>query len=250
MFKQVTHIVSTLVITVLLAFNVTPVLAAAPDQQPDQTIVDIAIADGRFTTLVAALDAAGLVDTLSGDGPFTVFAPTDDAFVALPEGTVEALLNDIPTLTNILLYHVVSGKVLAADVVELSSANTLLGKPVRIKFDGTTVKVNNAQVIITDIEASNGVIHVVDAVLIPPKGGGKSYQAPAAKNSNRQAYKNRRFPDLQKYYNNGDGRKQYQPGTQYRNYNRHGYQNNRFYEQNRGRNHRGYYNSPQQCYNR
>jgi transforming growth factor-beta-induced protein len=130
-------------------------------------IVDIAVEDGRFTTLVAALQAAGLVEALQGDGPFTVFAPTDDAFAALPEGTVEALLADIPALTDVLLYHVVEGKVMAADVVELSSASTLLGQDISISVMDGKVMVNESQVIITDIEASNGVIHVIDAVLLP-----------------------------------------------------------------------------------
>lgn len=130
-------------------------------------IVDIAAEDGRFTTLVAAVQAAGLVDTLKGEGPYTVFAPTDDAFNKLPAGTVEALLGDIPTLTNILLYHVVPGKVIAADVVKLTSANTALGQPVAISVMGDKVMINDAQVIIPDIEASNGVIHVIDTVLIP-----------------------------------------------------------------------------------
>jgi transforming growth factor-beta-induced protein len=130
-------------------------------------IVDIAVEDGRFETLVAAVQAAGLVDALKGEGPLTVFAPTDDAFAALPEGTVESLLNDIPTLTNILLYHVVEGKVMAADVVELSEAETLLGESLSIVVEDGKVMVGDAQVIITDIEASNGVIHVIDAVLIP-----------------------------------------------------------------------------------
>jgi transforming growth factor-beta-induced protein len=140
---------------------------ATPEPAP-QTIVDIAVADGRFTTLVAAVQAADLVDTLSSEGPFTVFAPTDDAFAALPEGTVEALLADIPTLTNILLYHVVSGNVMAADVVGLDAATTVLGEDVTVTVDGDTVKINDATVIITDIEASNGVIHVIDTVLLPP----------------------------------------------------------------------------------
>jgi uncharacterized surface protein with fasciclin (FAS1) repeats len=119
--------------------------------------------------LVAAVEAAGLVDTLKSEGPFTVFAPTDEAFAALPEGTVEALLADIPTLTDILLYHVVAGKVMAADVVNLQSADTVQGQPVAITVDADgNVFVNDAQVIITDVEASNGVIHVIDAVLLPP----------------------------------------------------------------------------------
>jgi transforming growth factor-beta-induced protein len=130
-------------------------------------IVDIAVEDGRFQTLVTAVQAAGLVDALKGEGPLTVFAPTDDAFASLPEGTVEALLNDIPTLTNILLYHVVEGKVMAADVLELSEAETLLGESLSIVVEDGKVMIDGAQVIITDIEASNGVIHVIDAVLIP-----------------------------------------------------------------------------------
>jgi len=135
-------------------------------------IVDTAVADGRFTTLVAAVDAAGLVDTLKSEGPFTVFAPTDEAFAALPEGTIDALLADIPALSDILLYHVVPGKVMAADVVGLDgqSAETALeGKSIDIKVDGDKVILNdNVNVIITDIETSNGVIHVIDAVLLPP----------------------------------------------------------------------------------
>ena len=141
---------------------------AAPARQAEKDIVDIAVEDGRFTTLVAAVTAAGLVDTLKGEGPFTVFAPTDDAFAKLPAGTVEGLLQDIPQLTDILLYHVVSGKVMASDVVSLTSADTVLGKPITIKIEGDKVMINDAQVIITDIAASNGVIHVIDTVLLPP----------------------------------------------------------------------------------
>lgn len=132
-----------------------------------QDIVDIAVADGRFQTLVAALQAAELVDALKGEGPFTVFAPTDDAFAALPDGTVEALLADIPALTNVLLYHVLGEKVMAADVVGLSQAMTLQGQYIAIELDGEKVMVDNAQVILTDIVASNGVIHVIDAVILP-----------------------------------------------------------------------------------
>jgi transforming growth factor-beta-induced protein len=132
-------------------------------------IIDIAIGDKRFTTLVAAVKAANLVETLKGKGPFTVFAPTDDAFKKLPAGTVESLLKDVPTLKNILLLHVVAGKVMAADVVKLKSANTVLGKPVAVNVTNGKVAVNDANVVITDIEASNGVIHVIDSVLLPPK---------------------------------------------------------------------------------
>ena len=145
----------------------TPAAAASPEAEP-ATIVEIAVADGRFGTLAAALEVAGLVETLQGDGPFTVFAPTDDAFAALPEGTVEGLLEDIPALTAILLYHVVSGDVKAADVVTLESAETLQGGSLSITVEGDVVRINDAQVVIADIEASNGTIHVIDAVLLPP----------------------------------------------------------------------------------
>lgn len=137
--------------------------------EPLGTIVDIAVADGRFETLVTAVTEAGLAETLSGDGPFTVFAPTDDAFAKLPEGTVEALLEDIPALTDILLYHVVSGEVLAEAVVGLDSAETLLGENVAIKVEDGKVFINDSEVIITDIMADNGVIHVIDTVLLPPE---------------------------------------------------------------------------------
>jgi uncharacterized surface protein with fasciclin (FAS1) repeats len=161
-----------MLVAVLLVTSALPVLAGP--SRADKTIVDIAVADGRFKTLVTGLQAADLVSTLQGAGPFTVFAPTDDAFAKLPAGTVESLLADVPTLKNILLYHVVSGKVMAADVVKLSSANTVSGQPVTIKVEGDKVMVNDAQVVITDIEASNGVIHVIDTVLLPPA------EAPAA----------------------------------------------------------------------
>ena len=142
--------------------------AAEPEAQP-ATIVDIAVGDGRFQTLVTALQAAGLVETLQGEGPFTVFAPTDDAFAKLPEGTVDALLKDIPALTGILLYHVVPGNVMAADVVKLDMATTVQGASVAVTVDGDTVRINDAQVVITDIAAANGVIHVIDTVLVPPQ---------------------------------------------------------------------------------
>ena len=146
-----------------------PEPTAFPTEEPEmpKSIVDIAVEDGRFTTLVAAVQAAGLAETLRGEGSFTVFAPTDDAFAALPEGTVEALLADIPALTDILLYHVVDGKVMASDVVELSNAMTLQGQYVDIEAEDGKVMIDGAEVIITDIEASNGVIHVIDAVILP-----------------------------------------------------------------------------------
>ena len=150
---------------------------SAPTEMPKPTatlqpkdIVDTAVADGRFTTLAAALTAAGLVDTLKGEGPFTVFAPTDDAFAKLPAGTVESLLKaeNLEQLKSILLYHVVAGKVMAADVTMLESAETVFGKPVMVKTDMGSVYINDAMVVLTDIETSNGVIHVIDTVLLPP----------------------------------------------------------------------------------
>lgn len=133
------------------------------------TIVDIAVADGRFTTLVAAVKAAKLDGVLSGPGPFTVFAPTDDAFAKLPKGTVEALLNDLPTLSSILTYHVVSGSVYAKDVVGLTSAPSVQGSAISVSVrDGVVYLNGNAKVIIVDIQASNGVIHVIDTVILPP----------------------------------------------------------------------------------
>lgn len=132
-------------------------------------IVDTAVAAGQFTTLAAALQAADLVDTLKGDGPFTVFAPTDAAFAKLPEGTVESLLKpeNRDQLVAILTYHVVAGKVEAADVVKLDEAKTVNGQDVQITVADNGVQVNDANVIKTDIEASNGVIHVIDTVIIP-----------------------------------------------------------------------------------
>jgi uncharacterized surface protein with fasciclin (FAS1) repeats len=129
-------------------------------------IVEIAVSAGTFNTLVAAVTAAGLVETLSGAGPFTVFAPSDDAFAKLAPGTVEGLLKDIPALTKILLYHVVSGNVMAADAAKLTSAKTVEGS--ELKIDASHgVKINDATVTTADIAASNGVIHVIDTVLIP-----------------------------------------------------------------------------------
>ena len=131
------------------------------------TIVDVAVSDGRFGTLVTALQAAELDSVLSGEGEFTVFAPTDEAFAKLPKETLDSLLADVPALKDVLLYHVVSGTVLAADVVALDSAATLQGQEVSISVMGESVMVDESNVVITDIAASNGVIHVVDAVLLP-----------------------------------------------------------------------------------
>jgi uncharacterized surface protein with fasciclin (FAS1) repeats len=134
----------------------------------EKDIVDTAIAAGNFKTLVTAVKAAGLVDTLKGPGPFTVFAPTDAAFAKLPPGALDGLLKDPAKLKAVLLYHVVSGDVMAADVVKLTSAKTVGGADVTIKVMGGKVMVNNAHVIKTDIKCTNGVIHVIDTVLMPP----------------------------------------------------------------------------------
>ena len=133
-----------------------------------KNIVETAISDPQFSTLVTALKTAGLVDTLNGDGPFTVFAPTNEAFDKLPAGTLDALLKDPAKLKSILLYHVVNGNVKAADVVKLSNATTVEGQDVKITVDGSTVKVNDATVTKTDIETKNGTIHFIDTVLLPP----------------------------------------------------------------------------------
>lgn len=135
----------------------------------EKDIVDTAVGAGSFNTLVAAVQAADLVETLKGEGPYTVFAPTDEAFAKLPEGTIDDLLKpeNKEKLQAILLYHVVPGKVMASDVVNLSSAKTANDMNLSVMVDGKTVKINEAQVIQTDIMTSNGVIHVIDTVLIP-----------------------------------------------------------------------------------
>ena len=132
-------------------------------------IVDTAVAAGQFTTLAAALKAAGLVETLKGTGPFTVFAPTDAAFAKLPKGTVEELLKpeNKAKLTAILTYHVVAGKVMAADVVKVKDAKTIQGGSIKVNATGGKVMVDSANVVKADIVASNGVIHVIDSVLMP-----------------------------------------------------------------------------------
>jgi uncharacterized surface protein with fasciclin (FAS1) repeats len=129
-------------------------------------IVDVAVSAGTFKTLVAAVKAAGLVETLKGKGPFTVFAPSDDAFAKLPKGTVEGLLADLPTLKSILTYHVVAGRVTAADVMKLTTAKTVQGQSVTFQTNGG-VKVDGANVVTADVKADNGIIHVIDSVILP-----------------------------------------------------------------------------------
>lgn len=141
----------------------------------EKDIVDTAIGAGNFKTLVKLVQEAGLVDALRGEGPFTVFAPTDAAFAKLPKATVDALLKDKEALRQVLLYHVVSGKVTSDQVVNLKSAKTLQGSNIRINASKGKVKINQANVVKADIHCTNGVIHVIDRVILPPKQTKKSY---------------------------------------------------------------------------
>jgi uncharacterized surface protein with fasciclin (FAS1) repeats len=161
---EITHLAATAVMAVGLS------LAGTSARAND--IVETAVASGQFKTLATALGAAGLVDTLKGEGPFTVFAPDDAAFAKLPAGTVEDLLKpeNKDKLTAILTYHVVPGRMMAADVVKADDIKTVNGKTLTIAVNGKMVKVNNASVTTTDIAASNGVIHVIDSVVLPPQG--------------------------------------------------------------------------------
>ena len=147
----------------------TPATAGSKASKPTADIVDVAVSAGQFNTLAAALQAADLVATLQGDGPFTVFAPTDAAFEKLPEGTIEELLKPAnrDKLTAILTYHVVPGRVSAADVVTLDQATTVNGADVRIEVIDGNVRIDDATVVKTDIAASNGIIHVIDSVILP-----------------------------------------------------------------------------------
>jgi uncharacterized surface protein with fasciclin (FAS1) repeats len=156
-------------VSILVASFVFMSISHADHHGMKKDIVDIAAANGSFNTLVAAVKAGGLVDTLKGKGPFTVFAPTDEAFAKLPAGTVEMLLmpENKDKLVSILTYHVVSGKVMAADVVKIDSAPTVQGTMVMVKVNDGSVMINNAKVIIADVKASNGVIHAIDTVLMP-----------------------------------------------------------------------------------
>ena len=164
MFKKIAS-----VLTFVLASLTLSSAAHADHHGMEKDIVDVAAANGSFSTLVAAVKAAGLVDTLKGDCPFTVFAPTDEAFAKLPAGTVENLLKseNKDKLTAILTYHVVSGKVMAADVVKLDSATTVQGQSVNVTTNDGSVMINNANVVMADVKASNGVINVIDTVLLP-----------------------------------------------------------------------------------
>ena len=163
----VIHVIDSVILPTEIAGSLSGSDDSMNSMEVSKTIVDIAVEDGRFGTLVTALQTAGLVDTLAGDGPFTVFAPTDDAFAALPDGVVAGLLEDIPSLTEVLTYHVVAGSVLAEQVVGLDSATTLQGEDVMVKVVDGVVMIDEAKVVITDIIGSNGVIHVIDSVMLP-----------------------------------------------------------------------------------
>jgi uncharacterized surface protein with fasciclin (FAS1) repeats len=153
-----------------VAVAVALVLAVGPRlQAAEKDIVETAQAAGQFNTLLTAAQAAGLVETLKGEGPFTVFAPTDEAFARVPKATLSALLQDKDQLKQVLLYHVVPGRVMAAQAAQLDSATTAQGQSFTIRTQGGKVMINGATVIQADIPASNGVIHVIDAVLLPPQ---------------------------------------------------------------------------------
>ena len=155
-----------LIVLTVSALLASAVMAGDYGKKAKKDIVDTAVSAGSFNTLAQALTEAGLVETLKGDGPFTVFAPTDEAFSKIPEDQLAAILADKELLTSILTYHVVPGKVLAKDVVSLDAATTVQGSDVAIST-GDGVKVNDANVVKTDIKTSNGVIHVIDTVLVP-----------------------------------------------------------------------------------
>ena len=151
------------------ALALATVAVARPAQAQDKDIVETAVAAGQFTTLAKALTAAGLIETLKGPGPFTVFAPTDEAFAKVPAAALEKLLADPAALKQVLTYHVVAGKVMAADV-KPGPVQTVAGVPARVRVANGKVMINNATVVKTDIGASNGVIHVIDTVIMPPPG--------------------------------------------------------------------------------
>lgn len=160
----------TLFLGIVLAFAAVPAMAGSCGTHAttaSNNIVETAVSAGSFNTLVAAVQAADLADTLAGEGPYTVFAPTDEAFAKLPEGTIEHLLANPDQLREILLYHVVPGRVTASQVVTLSNATTAQGSDVNIRVAGGSVMIDNATVTATDIETSNGVIHVIDTVILP-----------------------------------------------------------------------------------
>lgn len=163
---------SIIILTAMFVFATVSVFAQMDTKMlknsAEMNIVQTAINAGNFTTLATALTEAGLVDALEGKGPFTVFAPTDEAFKNLPDGALDNLLKDKEALKNVLLYHVVSGDISSAQIVDLNEVKTLNGSEIKIKTSDGKVMVNNADVIGADVDASNGIIHVIDKVLLPP----------------------------------------------------------------------------------
>ncbi len=153
----------------LAVFAGVAVMPVAANVNADKDIVDTAVGAGSFNTLVTAVKEAGLVETLKGNGPFTVFAPTDEAFAKIPKATLEDLLKDKEALKKVLLYHVVAGKVMAADVVKIKAAKTVQGSSAKVTVKDGKVMIDNANVIKTDIGCTNGVIHVIDTVIMPKK---------------------------------------------------------------------------------
>ena len=158
------HLFRSATVASALAFAI---ISSDAHAEASKDIVDTAVAAGDFNTLAAALKAAGLVDTLKGPGPFTVFAPTDEAFAKLPPGQLDALLKDKAKLTEILTYHVVAGRVSAKQVAKMKSAKTVEGQSLTVTRAHGAVKVDGARVVKADIAASNGVIHVIDSVVVP-----------------------------------------------------------------------------------
>jgi uncharacterized surface protein with fasciclin (FAS1) repeats len=166
--RQIRNILALSAVTAVAVAGMIGGATADTPRASDKNIVETAVAAGKFETLTSLLKRAGLAKTLQGNGPYTVFAPTDAAFKKVPKKTLKALLTDKAKLKAVLLYHVVAGKVTAADVVKLRSAKTLNGTKVRIRVSGSNVFVNTARVVKADVMATNGVIHVVNRVLIPP----------------------------------------------------------------------------------
>ncbi|MBK8046917.1 MAG: fasciclin domain-containing protein [Anaerolineales bacterium] len=178
--KQRTRWIFQVMAVLALTLTVLPVrYAMAQTMSEKQDLVDTATAAGDFTTLVQALEAAGLTDTLKGDDTYTVFAPTDEAFAALPEGALDELLADPEALKSVLLYHVVPGRLIAALINDGGEATTAQGEPVKFTFADGKKLVNDANITAKDIQAGNGVIHVIDKVLLPPSMGGATGPAAA-----------------------------------------------------------------------
>jgi len=190
----------------LLFLSVATITASAQDNGT-KTVVDVAKENGDFTTLLTALNATNLTDTLNGEGPFTVFAPTDEAFAALPAGTVEALLNNTSELKKILLYHVAKGRLTAADVVNMSYITTLEGQKLPVNVTDQGVFVGNAMITMADVNASNGVIHVIDTVLIPPVQPPQKYKVLCSgKAPLRVKFLDRNNKHTDWYWSFGDGK--------------------------------------------